>query len=500
VIAFTGCKEPVETFDPNTSAPVVTFAYDDMTADLNKADNLPVVAVVQSQIGLKSVTMKIETNGEVIDYKTVTDFFNNKSYSLAEKLNFSADYQNFIVEAVDKLDRKTTAKLPLNIVEVKEAPSVVFEPAEIFYDELVGGVMPVTKFTATSEAGLKNLVMYLVSESGQVQYGFPIDFTEEEKSYTFEQLINYKEGDKGFKVKVTDIYDQVRIETLPVKYLTPAPPTVTAARDTIYADKDETKPVVLKLESLRGIKEVKIFRIEKDQETLVSTLNYPDKPQTLNINPSVTFTNATSKIKFVVTDHVDKTTEAFVTAIVNMQYAANLSIGSHILANGLEAYPDVYALLSLNDLKTYSVDYALQSDENSANVDLKFYVFGGAAVLRMYSIDGGSGTKSNEFKGSGGKSVIDMAVQNKTRLLKLTDFDFDNATAESIKQDIPASNIVSNNINPFNVGDVLAFKTADTSTAGGDRIGIMKILSNEQVIAINPTARIIRVAIKFPKQ
>lgn len=93
-----------------------------------------------------------------------------------------------------------------------------------------------------------------------------------------------------------------------------------------------------------------------------------------------------------------------------------------------------------------------------------------------------------------------MEVQNKTRLLAVPGFDFDNATAESISNAISASNITSNKINPFVVGDIIAFKTADTSTAGGGRIGVMKILSDTQVVSNNPTARIITVSIKLPKK
>lgn len=499
-VLLIGCNDPMEVLDPALKTPVIKFAFDSIVADLNMVDNLPIVAVVQSELGLKKVNMQIETTSGIIDYKVVTEFFNPNSYSLSEKLNFNTSYLYFIIEAIDKLDRTTIERIPLGVIEVKEAPKVTFDPDIIVYDELLGGPMPITKFSVESEAGLKNLVMYLVTETGQLQYGFPIDFSEEEKTYSFEQQINYKEGDKGFKVKVTDIYENVRIETLTVRYLTPAPPSVTFAKDTIIADKDEVKPVQVKLESLRGIKEVKIFRIEDGNENLVNTLQYAEGQTDFTITPEVKFTNETSKLKFVVTDNVDKVTEAYVTAIVNMQFVANLTVGSHVLANGLESQPGAYALISLKDMKTYSVDYALESNENASNVDMKFYVFGGSAVLRMYSIDGGTNTKSNEFLGSGGKSVMDLGVKNETKLLRLENFDFDNATAASIARDIPSSNIVSNNINPFEVGDVIAFRTAATSTSGGGRIGIMKILYNEKVIEINPTARIIKVSIKFPKE
>ncbi|MGI5974910.1 MAG: hypothetical protein ACOX7E_04070 [Paludibacter sp.] len=493
------CEDPTPSIDPNSLLPKITFAFDSLEADLNLVDNLPIVAVVQSEAGLKSVDMIIKTGSEDIHYKTVTEFFNEHSYSLAEKVQYKPEYLQFVVEATDKLDRKTVASLELSIIDIKEGPKVIFEPEMIVYDELEGGPMPNTKFTVTSEAGLLKLEMYLVTENGQMQYGFPIDFTQNENEYIFDEKIMYKEGDKGFKVKVTDSYGQVRIETLPVRYITPAPPTV-LVKDTIFADKDERVAIPLKIESQRGIRSIEIFRADNNVFESVETINYPDAPLTLNVIPEVKCLNTTSKIKFAVTDVVDKTTEVSVTAIVNMNFIAKLAVGSMKLANGIEAYPGVYSFISLKDLKTYSVDYALESDENASNVDMKFYVFGGQAVLRMYSMDGGTNTKNNEFLGSGGKTAMDVSVQNQTRFLLLNGYDFDSATAASILSDIPASNIVANAINPFEVGDVIAFKTASTSSSGGGKIGIMKILSNEQVISIDVTARIITVAIKFPKQ
>lgn len=45
-----------------------------LDVDLNKVDNLPVVAVIKSQAGLQSVTMKLQTVEGVTEYKTVTEF------------------------------------------------------------------------------------------------------------------------------------------------------------------------------------------------------------------------------------------------------------------------------------------------------------------------------------------------------------------------------------------------------------------------------------------
>lgn len=467
---------------------------------MNLIDNLPVVAVIRSALGLQNVKIQIETfDNSIVDYKEITEFFDENSFSYSEKFNYNEDYKAIILTATDKLNRSTTETLEMEVIGKKEAPTIVFDPSSIVYDEAEGLPMPITSFTVNSVAGLKSLEMFLVSEEGQSVYGFTIDFSDGETEYTFSEQVMYKDGDKGFRVKVTDIYGQVKIGTLPVLYLTPAPPVVTVSQDTIYAEKDEVIAIPLEIESERGVSEIKIYRIEGVNETLSEIISMDDYPTELNISPEVKFTNSTSKVRIEVIDKSSSITEVSITAIVNMNFVASLEVGSQPLANGYNGYPDVYALLSLKDFETYSVDYAVASEENASNIDLKFYAFGGQAVLRFYSPDGGTGTKSNEFRGSDGKSAIDMAVQNSTRFLKLTNYDFDNATAESIANDIPLSNIVSNNINPLHVGDVVAFRTASTSTSGGDRVGIIKVLDDKQVNPNNVTARVINISIKFPK-
>jgi len=166
--------------------------------------------------------------------------------------------------------------------------------------------MPVTSFTVQSIAGLRSLEMFLVAESGQTQYGFPIDFPNQENEYTFSQQIMYKEGDKGFRVKATDIYGQVKIGTLPVQYLTPHPTRDHHHGRHDYADKDQKKTIPLEVTSQRGIDKIEIYRIEDGVENLVSTIVKEEKPLKVNITPEVVCTNATSKIKIVATDKVNK--------------------------------------------------------------------------------------------------------------------------------------------------------------------------------------------------
>ena len=61
-------------------------------------------------------------------------------------------------------------------------------------------------------------------------------------------------------------------------------------------------------------------------------------------------------------------------------------------------------------------------------------------------------------------------------------------------------------VKPMAVGDIIAFKTASASTAGADRIGVMKIMDitpsygEGALNSVNTQARVLTVEIKFPKK
>ena len=100
-LGFAACSDDNDGLDPNAAAPVIKFPMEQLDVDLNKVDNLPVVAVIKSQAGLQSVTMKLQTVEGVTEYKTVTEFFNPNSYSLSENLEYNANYEAFIIEATE---------------------------------------------------------------------------------------------------------------------------------------------------------------------------------------------------------------------------------------------------------------------------------------------------------------------------------------------------------------------------------------------------------------
>ena len=480
-LGFAACSDDNDGLDPNAAAPVIKFPMEQLDVDLNKVDNLPVVAVIKSQAGLQSVTMKLQTVEGVTEYKTVTEFFNPNSYSLSENLEYNANYEAFIIEATDKLNHVTSGTLPIAVTDVMARPVITFDPEEIIYDEMdENPVIPRTTFEVVSEAGLKVVEVYLVSATGQESKG-SVELNGK-KDFSYDEMINYKEGDKGFKVKAVDIYDNVTISTLPVEYRTVPIPVLTLPELPIFATTDAKQGVPVKVESVRGVHEVIIYRIE--------------------------FTETTSQIKVVVSDgRVGKEAVGTVKAYVNMD-VATVNISSKTFANSAhEKYPDAYGLLSFKDLKTYSIDYALTSADNAKNVDLKFYCMGKGSNVdsepRLYSINA---AKSDEYKGSNGAGLNTAAVKNRTMLAKLSDFDYDNATVTSIASEISASLIVKEDLIPITEGDIIAFKTASTSAAGGNRIGVMRIISmtpstGEGVLKPgDTTARVLTVEIKFPKK
>ena len=500
VLSFAACNDD-DGIDPSSAEPTITYAYDKLEADLNVVDNLPIVAVVRSEAGLKNVTLSIRTaDGETVPVKTVTEFFNAKSYSLAEDVNYEPNYTEAVIEAVDLLGRKAEAKMPISIVDVVEVPSIVFTPAKWSYDETVGGEKPRTKIEVTTASILESIEIYRVKTSGQELYT-SLSFTDEDqqKSWTFDEMIEFDEFDKGFKVKAVDNYGQVRIETMQVQYKTVPPPAVTFAQTTITADKNEEKAVDIAIESQAGVVKVELFRVEGKTETSVKTTTY-EKLNELNYAEKMTFTNSTTGVKVIVTDNVGRTTTATTKACVNMYYVEDILVSTAPAGDGASAAGGAKRLLSLGDQKAYSVGECLENTSLQSHVDVKvYYMNGNAQSIRIYSMDNTDG-KNGEYK-DGTKGIADFDVINKGRFLLLTNVDFENATAADIAK-IDAGAIQSTAIKGKDelIGAVIAFKTAENSSAGSNKVGLMKLVKIGEKIGTNANARVFTFAIKLPKE
>lgn len=500
VMSFAACNDD-KGIDPSAAEPTITYAYDTLEADLNVVDNLPVVAIVKSEAGLKSVSLSINTSdGETVPVTTVTEFFNARSYSLAEEINYEPNYTEAVIEAVDLLGRKAEAKMPISIIDVVEAPSIVFTPAKWSYDETVGGEKPRTHIEVNTSALLQSIEITRVKTSGQEPYT-SLTFTDEDqqKSWTFDEMIEFDEFDRGFKVKAVDNYGQVRIETMQIQYKTVPPPVVTFAQTTIAADKDEEKTVEIAIESQAGVVKVELFRVEGKTETSVKATTY-ERLNELNYAEKMLFTNSTSGVKVIVTDNVGRTTTATTKACVNMYYVEDIPVATAPAGDGAEAAGGAKRLLSLGDQKTYSVQECLENTDLQSHADVKvYYMNGNAQSVRIYSMENADG-KNAEYSYNG-QNIGSFGGLNATRFKLLTDVDFESATAADIDA-IDAGTIQSSNIKGKEelIGAVIAFKTGAKSSAGSGKVGLMKLVAIGEKIGTNANARVFTFAVKLPKE
>ncbi len=485
-----------EGIDPSSAAPVVAYPYDTLVADLNMVDNLPVVAVVKSQAGLRSVSLSILTDGEEsVPVTTVTEFFNRTSYSLSESINYKPNYVAALVEAEDLLGRRVEARLPIEIVDVVEAPQILFTPGSWEYDETVGGEMPRTHVVVTSTVALKRIEMFRVSIDGQTQYGPAVTGGESDPWTTFEfdGLIAYGENDRSFRVRAVDTYDQVRIVSMPVKYKTVPPPTVTPGVETIVADKDERKAVSLDIESMAGVAKVELFfkRGKTVDADPVLTKEYAERPKTLAFAEEIEFSNDVSGVEAVVTDNVGRSTSVRIGAVVGMEFVEGVVMGAKKYSDGNASYPGIYSFFSLKYMKGLPLsEIVANMTATSVDADWLFYDMNGD--VRIYFPNG---DKADEYSYSSGNSK-DLP-QVLTRFEILEDFDFDNATAATIAGIDPGL-VSASKKDKLQAGAVIAFKTGNKSSVGGQRIGVLKI--TDYTRNKDTGLSTFTISVKFPKK
>lgn len=137
-----------------------------------------------------------------------------------------------------------------------------------------------------------------------------------------------------------------------------------------------------------------------------------------------------------------------------------------------EEWLDVYSLLSLKDMKGYSMDYFAGSIENSANIDIKRQ---GNANNGKRNIAVSPEVWPGSHQTSDGKTIANLLSEglvtaNETKFKWMPDdIDFMNVT--SIGDDPTISNLTIEGTDP--TGKIIGFKTA-SSSAIGERRGLMK--------------------------
>ncbi len=496
--SFLSCKDSGIPITGNV--PQISFVCDTLVADLNKATNVPIVAVISSEVGLTSVAMSIEkTNGESVLYKEDKSFFDSKQYSLTERPLYEENFKNFKVIATDKAGKSTSTLIPFKIIGYKNAPIVKFELASIVINEMNGDITPRTKFNVTASTNLKSLVVsrYFKNETPQVLLteNF-IDNAVFTTTYSYNDSIIYTENDIAIQVTAVDAYGKSKIETLQITYTSipvPAISNLNPAKFTV--DVNATANLGFTATSLVGVMQIKLIAMHKTLEsTELSSIDYPAFDKNVTFSKSLTFSDeAMSGIKIVVTDKNNKKVEKIVSAAVGLDYIADQWLGSQFYTRGIPEEPGVYGMYSLKLKQGISIYDAYTTP---SNVDFLFYMYdqaSGTAAARFLSplIPSDAGRYKN------GPWYIDLMHTpsipyfdawtglNATKYLQLDataqGFTFDNATLADLKK------IVKSTINlerlrgttvpaeKIEAGYVYLFKTGVNSSAGSEKIGLFKI-------------------------
>lgn len=525
IIAFVGCDNKDEIDYSNMGIPEIDFILDEMFVDLNKADNLPIVAVVFSEVGIKEVKMYVvDTEGNETFYKEISTFYDNKKYSIKEKVVYDSSVAAFKIVAVDLGGRESVKLLDITTIPYQDAPTVDFELDEIVVDEAQGGIIPTTRFTAScaSSTFLSKIEVVLFSVGGEKTQILVEDFDGiDETTYQFEHDIVYIEGNRSLQVIATDRYNKKTIAALPITYIAIPPPSITDQSDSQYTlDLNSTKKLSFTATSEAGISQIVVY---KDYRGLLSELidkSYASQ-EIVDFNEEITFDDEKmNSLKVEVRDINNKKTTFDIPCLIGFNYIQNYIMGGQYYIKGFEDDPDnIRHIFSFNRMTGITLEEAYA---NIADADIYFFMYNqSGSCLRINSF----GQTSNQSQMTGVEyqdllnnipSVWDWGNRNDTRLLLLNEevhgFSFDNVTLYDLNHfsypitlDRPSSPLPG-------VGQVYLVKTAATSSAG-QKIGLVKIEN-----LVTPTkysfenrynypasalgyrkATTIKISVKFPK-
>lgn len=160
---FTSCDPLIEPGE----APVVIFPSDSLVVDLNELNHPPLICVVNSQTGLKSIELFVENESgqrEKLD-KTISIFYNPFAHSLNIKPVYAEDMRKIIIVATDKAGQVTTRELPLIVVPLYGLPEVHFSDGSneiTFIEYIEGDESPDVFAVIQSEERINYLIFYQV--------------------------------------------------------------------------------------------------------------------------------------------------------------------------------------------------------------------------------------------------------------------------------------------------------------------------------------------------
>ncbi len=502
ILALAACVGKQDTDYASLPAPSIELMYQTLSPDLNRVDNTPVVCVVFSEAGLKTVELYMTESGAEKRIAQITDFKDAHQYSLKETPSWTVDVTEVRIVAIDKADRKVQAVLPVEVTPVLPAPVITFEKEIIKIDERNEDPSTVTtRFTITSSNTLESVKASLFTADGVVDVPLNPTFHAGESSYSFEQDIDYFEGYRGLQVSATDANGKMKIETLPVNYIpAPAPtmePTGTTVVEPISVRATDSKSFSFKVAAETGLSNIEVASVTKDiqgNDVLNRVaIEYYDASSDFEVEYSYTFDSfdpASHAVVFTATDRLNHKVSARIPTFVNLRFGENIVIAAQRNTKEplvLEEFPGVesYCFFSVRDFKTYSL-FDFWDTAQRRNIDFFYFAWNnggssdnGTRLMRANEDRAGQDPSWFTYVNAGVTEIPIMAGSNSqwsgrnaTLIKKLTSayaFNFDNVTeadltASSLQTYLNQGKVNADWIN-YKAGDCFVFKTGTLSTA-----------------------------------
>lgn len=207
-ISFVACVEP----KLSGNVPAVAYASESLNVDLNDLSQPAVICVVNSEIGLKSVSMYTidSIENEVQLDKTITSFYNPHAYSVSVKPFYTNNMRKFKIVATDFAGQVTVSELPLSITPLTGLPNIAFSDGISnisTINHIEGDPTPNIFVNVSSEEKLKYLLFYQIKGMVTEMINDTIWFYNAEKQATINLKTlgdgyNFPKGLTALKAKI----------------------------------------------------------------------------------------------------------------------------------------------------------------------------------------------------------------------------------------------------------------------------------------------------------
>ncbi len=487
-VGLSGCKSDEQI--PQGAEPRIESILSTFTPDMNTGDNIPVVCVVFSEVGLSSVEVYINRAGSETLLRTITSFNDPTQYSVRETPAWDESITSVRIAATDRARKTVSKSIPVSVIPYMSAPVITFDPAEIVIDENTGVIdIPTTRFTIEGSSTLSAVEVSLFRKATTETITLTPALTQGSMTYSFEQDILYADGDVALQVKATDTYGKVKIETLPITYIAiPAPvivPTGTTTLDPIVAASGTTASPTFRVTSAIGVNSIRVYKVEKGVETELAGVgrNYDAQTDIAFTAALPAFEASWNAIKLVAVDRLGRQTSQVISTIIDLRYKPSLRIGTQYYSKVSDPdYPGTFCFFSVRDMQTYPlVDFY----NDTRNIDMYFYFFNSAVRLYAATVN-----RPGEAWSADADNNVPFLEnwpaathpRNGTKIKKFIpaswSFTFDNVTSADLQTPAVQTYLnqgqVTDDFANYAKGEVAFFQTVAASTAPS-KIGIMRI-------------------------